>query len=483
MTALALDPYPSYRDCGLPWLGNIPEHWTVSRAKYLFREVDDRSTTGDEELLSVSHLTGVTPRREKNVTMFMAESNAGHKLCRPGDLVINTMWAWMAALGVSAHEGLVSPSYGVYQPLSADLLPGYTDLLLRTSIYAAEYTRRSTGVNSSRLRLYPDQFLRIPIIIPPRAEQQAIVHFIGHLDRLTARYLRAKQNLLRALSEQRRAIIHEAISEGPDSSVSLRDSGIQWLGQIPKHWRPLRLKYLVTPIEQGWSPQCDAQPAGENEWGVLKVGCVNGEHFDPTQNKKLPSTLSVAPELEIQSGDILMSRANTRQLLGLAAIVTDARPRLLLCDKLFRFRALERRAYGPFIVAAIRDVNSRVQIEAGTNGASDSMQNIGQGVVKNLWLAVPPVDEQRRIVDRFADQTAGIDLAIEREQKGLALLSEYRIRLIANVVSGRLDVREAAGSTPDEDGEPGEMSLADDLLEEAGEADLGMDDQIEEVAE
>ena len=483
MTAVALSPYPGYRGSGLSWLGDIPAHWTLRRAKYLFREVDERSATGDEELLSVSHLTGVTPRREKNVTMFMAETNAGHKLCRPGDLVINTMWAWMAALGVSAKEGLVSPSYGVYRPLNVDLLPEYANFLLRTSIYAAEYTRRSTGVNLSRLRLYPDQFLRIPIVVPPVAEQRSIVRFIGHFDRLTARYLRAKQDQLKALGEHRRAIIHEAISEGLDSSAPLKESGIQWLGQIPEHWRPLRLKYLVTPIEQGWSPQCDAQPADENEWGVLKVGCVNGEHFNSAQNKRLPRTLSIAPELEVRSGDILMSRANTRQLLGLAAIVTDERRRLLLCDKLFRFRALERRAYGPFIVAAIRDVNSRVQIEASTNGASDSMQNIGQDVVKNLWLAVPPVDEQRRIVDRFAAQTAVIDTAIEREQKGITLLREYRTRLIIDVVTGRLDVRDAALDLPDQDDGTGEMGLVDNILEEADEADLGMDDPVEEVAE
>lgn len=242
MTEVALNPYPRYRNSGLPWLGNVPEHWTISRAKYLFREVDDRSTTGDEELLSVSHLTGVTPRREKNVTMFMAESNAGHKLCRPGDLVINTMWAWMAALGVSPYEGLVSPSYGVYRPISVDLLSGYTDHLLRTSIYAAEYTRRSTGVNSSRLRLYPDQFLRIPIIVPSRAEQQAIVRFIGHLDRLTSRYVQAKRGLIQLLEEQRRSVVHSAIVKGLDSSAQLKDSNIQWLGKVPNHWEVSALR-------------------------------------------------------------------------------------------------------------------------------------------------------------------------------------------------------------------------------------------------
>jgi type I restriction enzyme S subunit len=132
----------------------MPAHWGHLRAKYLFREVDERSTTGREELLSVSHLTGVTPRSQKTITMFLAKSNVGHKICRPGDVVINTMWAWMGALGVARHTGIVSPAYGVYRPLAGcGVLPRYADHLLRTPAYAAEYQRRSTGVNSSRLRL------------------------------------------------------------------------------------------------------------------------------------------------------------------------------------------------------------------------------------------------------------------------------------------------------------------------------------------
>lgn len=109
--------------------------------------------------MSVSHITGVTPRSQKTVTMFLAESNVGYKVCRPNDVVINTLWAWMAALGVAKQTGIVSPAYGVYRPLAAGcFMPRYADLLLRTPMYAAEYLRRSTGVNSSRLRLYPEQF-------------------------------------------------------------------------------------------------------------------------------------------------------------------------------------------------------------------------------------------------------------------------------------------------------------------------------------
>ena len=129
-------PYSAYKPSGVEWLGDVPEHWEVRPAKWYFREKDERSETGSEELLSVSHISGVTPRSEKNVTMFKAESNVGYKRCSPGDLVVNTMWAWMAALGVARQAGIVSPSYAVYRPhRSSRLLDEYIDLLLHTATY------------------------------------------------------------------------------------------------------------------------------------------------------------------------------------------------------------------------------------------------------------------------------------------------------------------------------------------------------------
>ena len=199
-----LKPYAEYTDSGHDWLGTLPAHWGQLRAKCLFREVDERSKTGKEELLSVSHLTGVTPRRLKTVTMFLAESNVGHKVCRPGDLVINTLWAWMAALGVTRHTGIVSPAYGVYRLIAdSGILPAYADHLLRTPLYAAEYQRRSTGVNSSRLRLYPEQFLRTPVLVPPLVEQVAILRFLDWANGRLERTILAKRKVIALLMGKR----------------------------------------------------------------------------------------------------------------------------------------------------------------------------------------------------------------------------------------------------------------------------------------
>ena len=174
-----LDASVPLKPSGIPWLGDIPQHWQVLRAKYLFGEIDVRSTDGSEELLSVSHLTGVTPRSQKNITMFKAASYEGHKLCHPGDLVVNTMWAWMGALGVSTFDGIISPAYAVYRPRRPDIIVGaYMEGLLRSRPYLSNMMCHSTGLRASRLRLYPDEFFRLPIILPSAAEQEQIVNAI-----------------------------------------------------------------------------------------------------------------------------------------------------------------------------------------------------------------------------------------------------------------------------------------------------------------
>jgi type I restriction enzyme S subunit len=207
-----LDPSVKMKDSGVEWLGEIPEHWKVDRAKVIFEEVDERSTTGEEELLSVSHITGVTPRSEKNVFMFMAESLEGYKKCKPGDLIINTMWAWMGAMGISSDSGIVSPSYNVYRFRSNAYDPQYFDNLLRTDKFISEVICYSQGVWTSRLRLYPEEFFQIRIPSPPLEEQRKIV---GMIQKETGNYDVAKKKIeqsIQKLRKYRTAIISAAVT-------------------------------------------------------------------------------------------------------------------------------------------------------------------------------------------------------------------------------------------------------------------------------
>ena len=209
--ARGLDHAAPLRESGIEWLGAIPAHWQTENTKWLFDEIDDRSEDGTEELLTVSHLTGVTTRAEKDVNMFMAESNEGYKRCRAGDLVINTLWAWMGAMGVAEQDGIVSPAYTVYRPTQA-FDPNYLDLLVRTPMFVAEITRYSKGVWSSRMRLYPEGLYEASMPVPPLAEQRQIVRTVAqevqHLDALRE----VTKSIITLLEERRTALIDQAIT-------------------------------------------------------------------------------------------------------------------------------------------------------------------------------------------------------------------------------------------------------------------------------
>lgn len=198
------------------WFGTLPDDWSVRRMKFLFRERQDRSIDGAEELLTVSHLTGVSRRADRDVNMFLAETTEGYKLVSPGDVVINTMWAWMGAMGVSPYEGLISPSYGVYAPITDSLDPIYTDIVLRSERFVAEVNRRSKGVWSSRLRLYPDAFLDIPLPVPPLRTQSGLVRAYTQAIAREEQLARLNQRSINKLRELRSALITASVTGNID---------------------------------------------------------------------------------------------------------------------------------------------------------------------------------------------------------------------------------------------------------------------------
>lgn len=200
------------RDGERGWFGTIPSGWGLLRGKFLFSERQDKSETGDEELLSVSHLTGVTKRSEKDVNMFLAESMEGYKLVSPSDVVVNTMWAWMGAMGVSASEGLISPSYGVYAQTASSYDSAYLDLLLRSKPFVAEVNRRSKGVWSSRLRLYPDAFLDIRFPVPPKVDQERILAVLERELGKERKLASLSRTSIDRLREYRSALITAAVT-------------------------------------------------------------------------------------------------------------------------------------------------------------------------------------------------------------------------------------------------------------------------------
>lgn len=452
-----LRPYAANKASGLPWLGNIPEEWVTKRAKYFFREVDERSQYGQEELLSVSHKTGVTPRSQKNITMFMAESYVGHKLCRAGDLVINTMWAWMAALGVSGQTGIVSPAYGVYRLKASDAFESkYLDHLLRTQGYAAEYRCRSTGVNDSRLRLYPESFLEIPILCPPKEEQVAIVRFLDHADRRIRQAIRAKRKLIALLREQTRKITTQAVLNGLNSDAKFQPTGIPWIGEIPCHWTLSRMKSEFVCL---------------NSRRVPLSGTTRGQMANRKYDYYGASgVIDRVDDFLFEEDLLLIAEDGANLVLRNLPLAIIARGKYWVNNHAHILRP--RRGNLTFLSYVLESINYLPWI----SGAAQP--KLTKERLLAIPIAVPPPDEQDRIVDGIKEQTVGLDLAIKRATEEVDLLLELRTRLISDVVTGKLDVREAAAQLPNEELTTESVDDAEAILEDE---EIPEDAESEEV--
>lgn len=207
-----LNPDAPKKDSGVEWIGEIPETWNMMRGKGLFVEVDSRSADGNEELLTVSQYTGITPRSQKNVNMFEAKTLEGYKICEIGDIAANTMWLWAGAIGVSNYRGVISPSYNIYRQRNQNYNSRYLDFLLRITPLVQCYESMSTGIRASRLRLYPQQFLSILFPVPPMEEQKQIVEHLEekctHIDKLIS----IKQQKIEKLQQYKKSLIYEYVT-------------------------------------------------------------------------------------------------------------------------------------------------------------------------------------------------------------------------------------------------------------------------------
>ena len=200
------------KECDINWIGKIPQDWKVQRGKNLFIEINERSTTGEEELLTVSHITGVTPRKNKNVNMFMSESLVDYKICHEGDIAANTMWMWQGAIGVSKYYGVISPSYNTYRQKSDTYDADYLEYLLRIPQLVATYAAHSTGITASRLRLYPQEFFSILFPVPPRKEQQEIAVYLNKKIPQIDQLIIKKEKFVDELKSYKRSLIYEYVT-------------------------------------------------------------------------------------------------------------------------------------------------------------------------------------------------------------------------------------------------------------------------------
>lgn len=414
------------------WLDEFPAHWEVLRIKNLFQEMDGRSETGSEELLSVSHYTGVTLKREslenEDDHLTNAESLVGYKLVQQGDLVINIMLAWNGSLGISPYNGITSPAYCVYR-IKGDNNPEYFGYLFTTNLFKAEFRRHSTGIIDSRLRLYSDKFFRIFTVVPPKNEQDEIVQYIKAHEEKINLFIQKKQRFIELLKEQKLFVINKAVIYGLDNQAAKKTSGIEFVGEVPAHW----------PIKRG-TALFDLQSESISIEKLREFDLVQYYSIPSIQNFNAP-TLTNSEEIDsnkqILAGDeLLVSKLNPRKKTIIISVKSDL-PMIASTEfVVLKPKEIEiEYAYYLFLSDITTD-----RISSTVQSATNSHQRAYPHHIYKLWHAVPPVSEQKQIVSHIKTETATINTAIARAEREIELIREYKEAMIAEAVMGKRNI-------------------------------------------
>ena len=459
----SLQPYPEYKESEQAWLGRVPRHWPVLPNRALFAEVKDRDHP-DEEMLSVTITKGIIRQKALLTDSSKKDSSrqdkSAYKLVQPRDLAYNKMRAWQGAIGASDFRGIISPAYVVMRLREERNLPRYFHHLYRTPHFAKEAERCSYGITSDMWSLRPEHFKMMYTPQPPPEEQAAIVRFLNYANGRLERAIRAKRKVIALLNEQKQAIIHRAVTRGLDPNVPLKPSGIPWLGDIPQHWNPTKL-YRITdqarPIMYGI-----VLPGPDVDNGVFIVkggNCETGRLRPEFLSRTTFEIESRYARSRLRGSDIVYS---IRGSIGSAQIVPDELAGANLTQDAARI-APGPGIHSQWLLFAVRSRSFFNKLEAGAVGATIRGINIRD--LKRAELVIPPIEEQIRIAEFLDRETRQVDVAITQLDREIALLREYRTRLVADVVTGKLDVREVALQLPEEAAELEPAPDTEDLSE------------------
>lgn len=420
------------------WTAAIPRHWKWERNKDLLFEAQDLSADGSEELLSVSHLTGVGPRSEKNVTMTEAESLEGYRVVEEGDLVINTMWAWMGALGISPSAGIVSPAYGVYRARpSAAYEPRFFDYMYRSTEYVMEMTRVSRGIWSSRLRIYPEVFLRMAVPVPSVAEQRALADYLDHATARIDTLIEEQQRLIEMLRERRLGVVRAGVTGL--LSGGRRGTSDTWFGTLPEEWTSARIRYDFTVI-LGKMINASKVPLEDTvDAPYLAAGSIQPEALVLDDSKRMVFTRAELTTLDLREGDVVVVEGGAgygrshylrRDLIGWG-----------FQNHVARLRPSTGRVDGLFATYCLKACLASGYIEA--NNRTATLPSLSRDVLGSIQIPVPPLAEQQRVTRYLDEQTARIDALIAETERFIELSRERRAALITAAVTGQIDLRKA----------------------------------------
>ena len=460
-----LKPYPAMKDSGVEWLGDVPEHWEVLSGRACVYEKEEPNIGMVEDtVLSLSYGRIIVKPKEK-LRGLVPESyetyqviDPGDVICRPTDLQNDRT---SLRFGIAKDRGIITSAYmclGVQ-----DRLYGRFGHLL---FHAYDLKKIFYGFGSGlRQNLSWEDFKYLSCVVPPLPEQAAVVRYLDHVDRQVRRLVRAKRKLIALLTEQKQAIIHRAVTRGLDPDVPLKDSGIEWLGEVPEHWDVPRLKTVFAEADE-------RTVNGEETLFSLRMHQGLVPHND-VSDKPISSEDLIGYKM-VKPGQLVMNRM--RAAIGIFGVPPRAG---LVSPDYAVFDPAVNLELGFFLrLFKSRDMCSAFRVASkGLGTGSSGFMRLYTDQFGVLRTPFPPVEEQAKIVEYLNSATNEVDTAISRAELEIELLHEYRTRIIADVVTGKLDVREPATALPDVD----PLDAADDpdnTLE--AEADL---DAIPEEAE
>jgi len=430
VTIAKMPKYEVYKDSGVEWLGAIPKDWDIRRLKFLFTEVNNRSKDGAEALLSVSQYTGVTRKSDKtaaNELLTNAESLEGYKKVACNDLVSNIMLAWNGSLGFSPFEGITSPAYCVYR-LNNGCETRYFHYLLRSEVYKAEYKRKSSGVIDSRLRLYTDDFYDVSGVLPSQEEQTTIANFLDKKTTQIDEAIAIKEKQIALLKERKQIIIQKAVTQGLDPNAPMKDSGVEWIGEIPAHWDRLANRALFS----------ERVEPGEDGLPLLSVSIHTGvstEEISEEENVRGRVKIDDKTKyIRVKTGDIAFNMMRAWQG-GIGAVITEgmvspayivAKPKSIINAEYFEYQ--------------YRCPEFIQQMNRFSKGITDFRKRLYWDGFKQLNTTVPPYQEQLEIVEFINEETEKTDISFALLNKQIQKLKEYKTTLINSAVTGKIKV-------------------------------------------
>lgn len=438
---MKLKPYPEYKDSGVEWIGEIPNKWEILKSGLIFNRINNPSVMGNETLLSVSEYYGIKPRKEvidEGDHITNANSLVGYKKCSKDDLVMNIMLAWKKGLAISHYDGIVSPAYEVFNTNSAIVCPQYMHYLLRTDMYATEFERHSYGIIKSRLRLYPDNFKNIKVILPPKDHQLKIADFLDKKTSEIDLIIEKETQLIEFLKEKRTALINHVVAKGRDSTVKMKDSGVKWIGEIPEDWEKKKIKHLVHQIidtehktapfyQDGKYLVVRTSNIRDGELILKDAKYTNYEAFKLWTRRGTP-----------KYGDIMF----TREAPAGEACLVPQDVNLCIGQRIVLFKVDKNKLNGQFGVYSLYAGVADQFISSLSQGSTVTHFNMSD--IGNIPLVIPSIEEQENIVRYLGKETSKINQIINKVGKNINLLEEYKKSLIHHVVTGKVDVREVA---------------------------------------